>query len=103
LSDEADIIFGMDADLSHDPADIPRMLAQISHYNMIIGSQYAPGGGVDGHWGWYRVLFSNGAQWYIQMMLGLKTRDATSALRWYKRAALEQVYLDPWNRLDSVS
>jgi len=93
LSDEADIIFGMDADLSHDPADIPRMLAQISQYDMIVGSRYAPGGGVDGHWGWYRVFLSNCAQWYIQMMLGLKTRDATSAFRCYKRTALEQVNL----------
>jgi dolichol-phosphate mannosyltransferase len=93
LSDQADIIFGMDADLSHDPADIPRMLTLISQYDMIIGSRYAPSGGVDGHWGWYRVLLSNCAQWYIRMMLGLKTRDATSAYRCYKRAVLEQVNL----------
>ncbi len=93
LSDQADIIFGIDADLSHDPDDIPRMLTLITQYDMIVGSRYAPGGGVDGHWGWYRVLLSNCAQWYIQVMLGLKTRDATSAFRCYKRTALEQVNL----------
>jgi dolichol-phosphate mannosyltransferase len=93
LLDGADIIFGIDADLSHDPDDIPRMLARITQCDMIVGSRYTPGGGVVGHWGWYRVLLSNCAQWYIQMILGLKTRDATSAFRCYKRTALEQVNL----------
>ena len=93
LLDDAEIILGMDADLSHDPADIPHMLAQISQYDTRVGLRYTPGGDVDGNWGWYRVLLNNCAQLYIQKMLGLKTRDATSAFRCYKRAALEQVNL----------
>ena len=94
LADGADVVIGMDADLSHDPAYIPRMVDLISQYDLVVGSRYAPGGGVDGHWGWGRVLLSHGAQWYIRLMLGLKTRDATSAFRCYHRAALERLDFD---------
>jgi dolichol-phosphate mannosyltransferase len=91
LTDGADVVIGMDADLSHDPAYIPRMVDLISQYDLIVGSRYAPGGGVDGHWGWGRVFLSHGAQWYIRLMLGLKTKDATGAFRCYRRAALERL------------
>jgi dolichol-phosphate mannosyltransferase len=94
LKEDVDIIIGMDADLSHDPAYIPVMLEMISHYDMIIGSRYAPGGGVDGPWGWYRFLLSHGAQLYIRLMLGLRARDATSAFRCVRRAVLEQLNMD---------
>jgi len=93
LEGEADIVIGMDADLSHDPAYIPRMVDLISQYDLVVGSRYVPGGGVDGHWGWERVFLSHAAQWYIKLMLGLKTRDATSAFRCYRRATLEQLDL----------
>ena len=94
LADGADVVVGMDADLSHDPVYIPRMLDLISQFDLIVGSRYVPGGGVDGHWGLGRVLLSHGAQWYIRLMLGLKTRDATSAFRCYRRATLERLDFD---------
>ena len=94
LADGADVVIGMDADLSHDPAYIPRMIDLISQYDLVVGSRYAPGGGIDGHWGLGRVLLSHGAQWYIRLMLGLKTRDATGAFRCYRRTTLEQLDFD---------
>jgi dolichol-phosphate mannosyltransferase len=94
LSDGADIIIGMDADFSHDPDNIPRMLTLLSQSDLIIGSRYVPGGGVDGPWGWYRVLLSHGAQWYIRLMLGLRVKDATSAFRCFRRTVLEQLDIE---------
>jgi dolichol-phosphate mannosyltransferase len=91
ITDGADVVVSMDADLSHDPSCIPKMIDLIPQYDLVIGSRYTKGGSIDGNWGISRLLLSHAAQWYIQLMLGLKTRDATSAFRCYSRSTLRHL------------
>ena len=91
ISDGADIVVSMDADLSHDPFCIPHMIDLIPQYDLVIGSRYTKGGSIDGNWGISRFVLSHAAQWYIQLVLGLKTRDATSAFRCYSRSTLKHL------------
>lgn len=90
---EADYIFEMDADFSHDPDDIPKMLEAIQHTDLVIGSRKITGGKVIG-WGWMRKLMSNGAMWFSRLLLGLKTKDVTAGFRCFKRQVLETVEID---------
>ena len=94
ISDGADIIVSMDADLSHDPSCIPKMIDLIPNYDLVIGSRYAKGGSIDGNWGISRFVLSHAAQRYIQLILGLTTRDATSAFRCYRRSTLNKLNFD---------
>lgn len=93
VADGAAVVISMDADCSHNPIHIPPMLALMAQGDMVVGSRYIAGGGVDGPWGWNRVVLSTLAQGYIRTILGIKTRDATSAFRCYTRAALERLSL----------
>ena len=93
LSLGADYIFEMDADFSHDPDDIPRMLEAAQNADLIIGSRKIAGGKIIG-WGWTRKFMSNGAMWLSRLLLGLKVRDVTSGFRCFKRRVLETIPLD---------
>lgn len=93
LSLDAEFIFEMDADLSHDPADIPRMLDTIKNADMVIGSRKIADGKIIG-WGWTRKLMSDGAMWFSRIMLGLKTRDVTAGYRLFRREVLENINLE---------
>jgi dolichol-phosphate mannosyltransferase len=85
----------MDADLSHDPADLPRLLAAIDGgADLAIGSRYVAGGGVE-HWPWHRRWLSAGGNHYARFMLGTAIRDMTAGYRAFRAAALER--LDPWS------
>ena len=61
----ADFIFEMDADFSHDPADIPRMLRAVEQADLVIGSRKIAGGKIDG-WGWARTW----SRWWLPLCLG---------------------------------
>ncbi len=91
LAGGAEIVIGMDADLSHSPQYIPQMLDMMMEgdYDLVIGSRYIPGGGVDDAWAWQRKLLSWGAQRWARLLLGVKTRDVTGAFRCYSRRALQ--------------
>ncbi len=93
LSLGADYIFEMDADFSHDPNDIPRMLDAAQNADMVIGSRKIPGGKVVG-WNWRRKFMSNGAMWLSRLLLGLKPRDVTAGFRCFRRKVLETIPLD---------
>lgn len=94
LDSKARHVIGMDADLSHSPKHIPEMLEEINDCDIVVGSRYVSGGGVDDAWGFARRAFSWGAQIYIRLLLGIETEDATGAFRCYSRRALEQLRFD---------
>jgi dolichol-phosphate mannosyltransferase len=79
----------MDGDLSHDPADVPKLLAALADADLVIGSRYVPGGGV-GNWGRSRRILSQGGNLYARVWLGFGVRDSTSGFRAYRVAALAE-------------
>jgi len=81
----------MDADLSHDPLVIPRLLAGLDRgMDMVIGSRYVPGGAVP-HWPWYRRALSRYGNRYACFVLGMDVNDATSGFRAYKADVLKAI------------
>jgi dolichol-phosphate mannosyltransferase len=89
----ADLIFELDCDFSHDPADIPRLAASAEEADLVIGSRYVPGGGTR-NWGLVRRLISRGGSLYAQILLGVPVRDLTGGFKCYRRAVLETIDLD---------
>lgn len=83
----------MDADLSHDPADIPSLVAGLQVADLTIGSRYVTGGGVE-DWPWSRRLLSRGGNLYVRAWTGLPVRDATAGFRLYRHDVLRSVRLD---------
>lgn len=77
----------MDADLSHNPADVPRLLDALSDADLVIGSRYVPGGGVS-NWGRGRRILSSAGNVYARAWLGYKVKDSTAGFRAYRTAAL---------------
>jgi len=74
----------MDSDLSHDPADVPRLLAALEDgAHLAIGSRYVEGGAVP-HWAWYRRAMSHYGNRYAGAVLSMRVRDATSGFRAYR-------------------
>lgn len=85
-------IVQMDADFSHDPRDVPRLLAACERADMAIGSRYVPRGRVEG-WPPHRWLISRGANAYSRFMLGLPVCDVTAGFRCWRASALRAVDL----------
>ena len=91
LADGAEIVIEMDADFSHDPADLPRLVAAIDDgADLAIGSRYVPGGSTP-DWPAIRQLISKGGNFYARMMLGVPIRDATAGFRAYTAEALNRL------------
>jgi len=91
LAAGAEIVVEMDADLSHDPADLPRLVAAVSAgADLAIGSRYVPGGATP-DWPLPRRLISRGGNGYARLLLGLTAHDATAGFRAFRRRALEQL------------
>jgi dolichol-phosphate mannosyltransferase len=94
LADGADLILEMDCDFSHDPADVPRLVAACEEgADVALGSRYVPGGGT-ANWGRGRRLVSTGGSWYARTLLGVHVRDLTGGFKCYRRAVLERIDLD---------
>lgn len=89
LADGADVVVQMDCDFSHNPADVPRLLAHIHDHDLVIGSRYIPGGGTAEDWGLERKLLSAWANLYARTILGLRVRDVTGGFRAWRRETLE--------------
>jgi dolichol-phosphate mannosyltransferase len=79
----------MDADLSHDPADVPRLLHRLGDADLVVGSRYVPGGRVE-NWGRLRRILSLGGNLYARMWLGFPVRDSTSGFRAYRTSVLRR-------------
>jgi dolichol-phosphate mannosyltransferase len=88
----ADLIVEMDCDFSHDPNDVPRLLAAAEDADVVLGSRYVPGGGTR-NWGLIRRLISRGGSLYAQILLGLRIRDLTGGFKVYRRVVLETIDL----------
>lgn len=85
-----DVLVEMDADGSHAPEQLPRLLAAIDHADLVLGSRWIPGGTVV-DWSRHRELLSRGANLYTRMALGIGVRDATGGFRAYRREVLEAI------------
>jgi dolichol-phosphate mannosyltransferase len=83
----------MDADFSHDPADVPRLLAATADADVVIGSRYVAGGRIE-NWAPRRIALSRFANRYVRAITGLSTADNTSGFRCWRRSALERLPLD---------
>lgn len=91
MGDEGRVIVEMDADFSHDPADLPRLIEAIDlGADLAIGSRYVPGGSTP-DWPLIRRLVSRGGNWYARTMLGIPTRDATAGFRAFRAGALARL------------
>ena len=93
LDGGAQRIVEMDADFSHDPAYLPRLIGAAEHFDLVIGSRYVPGGGVT-DWGPMRRLISRGGSTYARLALGLPIRDLTGGFKCFRREVLETIDLD---------
>jgi len=89
----AERIIEMDADFSHDPADLPRLIEATERADLAIGSRYVPGGGV-ADWGPTRRFISRGGSAYARVALGLPVRDLTGGFKCFRRVVLETIDLD---------
>lgn len=89
----AALVVQMDADFSHDPAYLPRLLAASELADLVIGSRYVPGGGIT-EWGRTRRLLSLGGSLYARTLLGVPVRDLTGGFKCFRREVLETIDLE---------
>ena len=87
-----DVLVEMDADGSHAPEQLPRLLAALSDADVVLGSRWVRGGAVH-NWPLRRKVLSLGGNLYTQLALGIRLRDATGGFRAYRRAVLESMEL----------
>ena len=80
----------MDADLSHDPKDISRLLKACKGVDVVIGSRYVKGGAIN-NWALHRRLLSKAANTYARTVLGLKQKDVTGGFRVYRTSAIKKI------------
>jgi dolichol-phosphate mannosyltransferase len=93
LAEGAGLILEMDADFSHDPAYLPRLLEASKRADLVIGSRYVDGGGVS-DWSALRRGISRGGSAYARLVLGVKIRDLTGGFKCFRREVLEAIDLD---------
>jgi dolichol-phosphate mannosyltransferase len=92
LAGGADLLMEMDSDFSHDPVDIPRLVAAAERADLVLGSRYVPGGGVE-DWGLIRRVISRGGSLYAKLILGLPVNDLTGGFKCFRRPVLETLDL----------
>lgn len=86
-----ELVGQMDCDFSHDPADLPRLVAAVREgADVAVGSRWIRGGGTR-HWGIGRRLLSRGGSFYARTVLGVRVRDLTAGFKCWRREALEKV------------
>ena len=88
-----DVFVEMDADGSHQPEQLPRLLDALANADLVLGSRWAPGGQVR-NWPLSRKLLSRGGNTYARLVLGIPIRDATGGYRAFRRRTLEGIALD---------
>ncbi len=90
----AEVIGQMDADFSHAPQVLPRLAARLEEADLVIGSRYVPGGGVDARWPRWRKLLSAFGNAYARAILGFPMRDVTTGYRLWRRNVLANLPLE---------
>ena len=95
LEGGADLVMEMDSDFSHDPKDLPRLIAAAEGdaADLVLGSRYVPGGGVT-QWGRVRRFVSRGGSAYARWLLGVPVRDLTGGFKCFNRRVLEAIDLE---------
>ena len=93
LENGAERIVQMDADFSHDPADVPRLVAATEGAGLVLGSRYVDGGGTE-NWGRGRQGISRFGSFYSRAILGVSVRDLTGGFKCWRREALAALPLD---------
>ncbi|HVD39449.1 MAG TPA: polyprenol monophosphomannose synthase [Solirubrobacterales bacterium] len=93
LAEGAGLVLEMDADFSHDPAYLPRLLEAAKRADLVIGSRYVEGGGVR-NWGPLRRVISRGGSAYARLVLGVEVKDLTGGFKCFRREVLETIDLD---------
>ena len=93
LAGGADLVVEIDCDFSHNPADVPRLLAACAEADLALGSRYVPGGGTE-NWGPIRRAVSSGGSWYARTLLGVGVRDLTGGFKCFRRDVLERIGLE---------
>ncbi len=95
LAEGAELVLEMDCDFSHDPADVPRLIAAATGggADLALGSRYVEGGGTE-NWGLGRRLVSKGGSFYARVILGVRIRDLTGGFKCFRRTVLETIDLD---------
>jgi dolichol-phosphate mannosyltransferase len=93
LAEGADLVLEMDCDFSHDPRDLPRLIAAVeAGADLALGSRYVEGGGTE-NWGLVRRLISRGASIYTRVLL-MPIHDATGGFKCFRRTVLESIDLE---------
>jgi dolichol-phosphate mannosyltransferase len=93
LAGDSELILEMDCDFSHDPADVPRLIAACAAgADLALGSRYVSGGGTR-NWGLVRRIISWGGSFYARMLLGVQIRDLTGGFKCFRRHVLETLDL----------
>jgi dolichol-phosphate mannosyltransferase len=92
LTEGAELMLEMDADFSHDPADLPRLIAAAHDADVVLGSRYVKGGGVE-NWGALRRLLSRAGSIYARGFLRVPVRDLTGGFKCFNRRVLEAIDL----------
>src|SRR5262245_17753496 len=93
LEDGAELVLEMDCDFSHDPRDVPRLIAAAEDgADLVLGSRYVPGGSIP-NWGLVRRAVSRGGNLYAQAFLQSRIRDLTGGFKCFRRRVLESIDL----------
>jgi dolichol-phosphate mannosyltransferase len=93
LAEGADLVLELDADFSHDPNDVPRLIAAAAEADLVLGSRYVEGGSI-ADWGRVRRFVSSGGSLYARLLLGVGVRDLTGGFKCFRREVLETLDLD---------
>ena len=93
LAGDTELVLEMDCDFSHDPTDVPRLLATAADADLVLGSRYVAGGGTE-NWSFLRRFVSRGGCMYAQVLLGVRVRDLTGGFKCFRRATLGAIDLD---------
>jgi dolichol-phosphate mannosyltransferase len=93
LADGAELVLEMDADFSHNPEDVPRLIAATADADLVLGSRYVPGGRIE-NWGALRRFVSRAGSLYAQVLLLAPVRDLTGGFKCYRREVLQAINLD---------
>jgi dolichol-phosphate mannosyltransferase len=93
LATDADRIVEMDCDFSHDPEDLPRLVAATADVDLALGSRYVEGGGTR-NWGLGRRLVSRFGSLYARVILGVEIHDLTGGFKCFRRTVLEEIGLE---------
>jgi dolichol-phosphate mannosyltransferase len=92
LDDGAQLVLEMDCDFSHDPDDVPRLIAAADDADLVLGSRYVDGGHIE-NWDAWRRIVSRAGSLYAQVLLQAPVRDLTGGFKCYRREVLERIDL----------